>query len=205
MMSQKEAPSFLRAYCMYLCYRMRYSWGIPQGFLWDSQGLFDNSCWITGELLGYSWVFLGEPGVFLGEPGASQGIHVDFLGASQYFCYFIENNWELPGSFLGASQELSGSFLRASSELPGSFLGASWSFLGAFGRAYLGFQGASFCDFFDCPQCTYFDNSSKMSSTGLPIQPNSRHFSRSGTQTQSNLPTLARNTRILCLMNRLES
>ena len=62
-----------------------------------------------------------------------------------------------------------------------------------------------FFDIIDCLQGTYFDNSSKMSSTGLPIQPNSRHFSRSGTQTQSNLPTLARNTRILCLMNRLES
>ena len=131
MMSQKEAPSFLRAYCMYLCYRMRYSWGIPQGFLWDSQGLFDNSCWITGELLGYSWVFLGEPGVFLGETGASQGIHVDFLGASQYFCYFIENNWELSGSFLWAFWELPRSFLEASSELPRSFLGASWELPGA--------------------------------------------------------------------------
>ena len=134
MMSQKEAPSFLRAYCMYLCYRMRYSWGIPQGFLWDSQGLFDNSCWITGELLGYSWVFLGEPGVFLGEPGASQGIHVDFLGASQYFCYFIENNWELPGSFLGASQELSGNFLGASWEC---LKGLTWGSRGLLSVTFL--------------------------------------------------------------------
>ena len=136
---------------------------------------------IWGIPEGFLWDSCGIPGyssVFLGEPWV-------FLGGSTGF---PGDSCGLPRCFLVLLL-----FYSKQLGLPGSFL------------AYLGFQGVSFCDIIDCLQGTYFDNSSKMSSTGLPIQPNSRHFSRSGTQTQSNLPTLARNTRIRCLMNRFES
>ena len=63
MKSQKEAPRLSEG----LCYKMRYSWGIPEGFLEDSWGLLDNSYWITGE-------FLGIPGGTQCIPGGFQGI-----------------------------------------------------------------------------------------------------------------------------------
>ena len=99
MKSQKEAPRLSEG----LCYKMRYSWGIPEGFLEDSWGLLDNSYWITGE-------FLGEPRVFL---GGSRGFPNDPYGLPRCFLVLLllyrkqlGASWELPRSFLGASWEL---------------------------------------------------------------------------------------------------
>ena len=52
-MTQKEASQRSEGF-LYLYYRLRYSWAILEGFLWDSWGI----------------------------PGDSQRIQVDFLGAS---------------------------------------------------------------------------------------------------------------------------